>query len=162
MAELVCRWFGREGCKTFDCFAGDTVFGYVSAYLGNEFTGIELRPEQAQLNNERVEGMSARYINDDGQNVGRHLEPESQDLLFSCPPYFDLEKYSDLPNDASNQGTYEEFIGIIRNAFTSAIGCLKEFRRDLRGRRPRPKDRRILRFCRRRETDIQRRRNDSV
>lgn len=126
MAELVCRWFGREGCKTFDCFAGDTVFGYVSAYLGNEFTGIELRPEQAQLNNERVAGMSARYINDDGQNVGEHLEPESQDLLFSCPPYFDLEKYSDLPNDASNQGTYEEFIEIIRNAFTAAIGCLKQ------------------------------------
>lgn len=102
------------------------MFGYVSAYLGNEFTGIELRPEQAQLNNERVAGMSARYINDDGQNVGEHLEPESQDLLFSCPPYFDLEKYSDLPNDASNQGTYEEFIEIIRNAFTAAIGCLKQ------------------------------------
>lgn len=126
LAEITCRWFGREGCKTFDCFAGDSVFGYVSAHLGNEFVGIELRPEQAQINNERVEGMSARYINDDGQNVGQHLDPESQDLLFSCPPYFDLEKYSDLPNDASNQGTYEEFIEILRNAFTSAIGCLKQ------------------------------------
>ena len=126
LAEVACRWFGTEGCKTFDCFAGDSVFGYVSAHLGNEFVGIELRPEQAQINNERVEGMSARYINDDGQNVADHLEPESQDLLFSCPPYFDLEKYSDLPNDASNQGTYEEFIEIIRNAFTAAIGCLKQ------------------------------------
>lgn len=126
LAEIACRWFGREGCKSFDCFAGDSVFGYVSAHLGNEFVGIELRPEQARINNERVEGMSARYINDDGQNVGQHLEPESQDLLFSCPPYFDLEKYSDLPNDASNQGTYEEFIEILRNAFTSAIGCLKQ------------------------------------
>lgn len=126
LAEIACRWFGREGCKSFDCFAGDSVFGYVSAYLGNEFVGIELRPEQAQINNERVEGMSARYINDDGQNVGKHLATESQDLLFSCPPYFDLEKYSDLPNDASNQGTYEEFIEIIRNAFTSAIACLKQ------------------------------------
>lgn len=126
LAEIACRWFGREGCKSFDCFAGDSVFGYVSAHLGNEFVGIELRPEQARINNERVEGMSARYINDDGQNVGQYLEPESQDLLFSCPPYFDLEKYSDLPNDASNQGTYEEFIEILRNAFTSAIGCLKQ------------------------------------
>jgi hypothetical protein len=46
MAEIVCRWFGMENCKTFDCFAGDSVFGYVSAHLGNEFVGIELRPEQ--------------------------------------------------------------------------------------------------------------------
>ncbi len=128
MAEIVCKWFGQQGCKTFDCFAGDSVFGYVSAYLGNEFTGVELRPEQAELNNARVEGMTARYINDDGQNVGKHIEANSQDLLFSCPPYFDLEVYSDLPNDASNQGTYEDFIGILRNAFSSALGCLKDDR----------------------------------
>lgn len=128
MAEIVCKWFGTQGCKTFDCFAGDSVFGYVSAYLGNDFTGVELRPEQAELNNTRVAGMTARYINDDGQNVGKHIAPNSQDLLFSCPPYFDLEVYSDLPNDASNQGSYEDFIGILRNAFTAALGCLKDDR----------------------------------
>lgn len=128
MAEIVCRWFGLEGCRTFDPFAGDSVFGYVSARLGNEFTGIELRPEQAELNNRRTEGMSARYICDDGQNVAQHIAPDSQDLLFSCPPYFDLERYSDLENDASNQDSYEDFIAIIRNAFTAAIGCLRENR----------------------------------
>lgn len=128
MAELVCRWFGLESCKSFDCFAGDSVFGYVSAHLGNEFVGIELRPEQAQLNNERTEGMAARYICDDGQNVAKHINADSQDLLFSCPPYFDLEHYSDLENDASNQKSYNDFIQILHNAFTAAIGCLKENR----------------------------------
>ena len=72
--------------------------------------------------------MPARYICDDGQNVTQHIEVESQDLLFSCPPYFDLEKYSDLDNDASNQKSYDEFICILRNAFTSAVGCLKNNR----------------------------------
>ena len=128
MAEIVCRWFGQENGKAFDCFAGDSVFGFVSAYLGNDFTGVELREKQAALNNERVEGMNARYICDDGQNVAQHIEPESQDLLFSCPPYFDLEKYSDLPNDASNQGSYEGFIKILENAFTGAVSCLKQNR----------------------------------
>ena len=128
MAELVCRWFVLESCKSFDCFAGDSVFGYVSAHLGNEFVGIELRPEQAQLNNERTEGMAARYICDDGQNVAKHINADSQDLLFSSPPYFDLEHYSDLENDASNQKSYNDFIQILHNAFTAAIGCLKENR----------------------------------
>jgi DNA modification methylase len=128
MAEIVCRWFGLENCKTFDCFAGDSVFGYVSAYLGNEFTGIEIREEQVKLNSERVAGMSAQYIQDDGQNVAKHIEPGSQDLLFSCPPYFDLEKYGDLENDASNQDSYEEFIVIVENAFKNAISCLKDER----------------------------------
>ena len=128
MAEIVCRWFGQENGTAFDCFAGDSVFGFVAAHLGNDFTGIELREQQAALNNERVEGMNARYICDDGQNVAQHIEPESQDLLFSCPPYFDLEKYSDLPNDASNQESYEDFIKILENAFTGAVSCLKQNR----------------------------------
>lgn len=128
MAEIVCRWFGMEGGRAFDCFAGDTVFGYVAATLGMSFTGIELREEQAQLNNERVEGLQARYICDDGQNVGQHIAKASQDLLFSCPPYYDLEVYSDKPNDASNQPTYEAFLGILENAFASAIECLKQDR----------------------------------
>lgn len=128
LAEIICRWFGYKGCNTFDPFAGDSVFGFVSSYLGNKFTGIELRPEQAELNNSRVKGMKARYINDDGQNVCQHIEPESMDLLFSCPPYFDLEHYSDLPNDASNAPTYEAFLQILENAFAGALQCLRQNR----------------------------------
>ncbi len=125
LAEVILRWFGLEGGSVFDCFAGDSAVGLIAGTLGLRFTGIELRPEQAALNNERVAGLSASYICDDGQNVAQHLAPESQDLFFSCPPYFDLEVYSDLPNDASNQGSYEDFIKILENAFTAALGCLK-------------------------------------
>jgi hypothetical protein len=128
LAEITNKWFGLEKCNTFDCFAGDTVFGYVSSYLGNKFTGIELRKEQADLNNTRVKGFNANYICDDGRNVLNYIEENSQDLLFSCPPYFDLEVYSDLENDASNQDTYEEFIEIIEDAFSKAVKCLKENR----------------------------------
>lgn len=129
LSELVNLWFGLKNCKTFDCFAGDSVFGYVSSYLGNQFTGIELREEQSKLNNERIiEYKQSKYICDDGQNVLTHIEPNSQDLLFSCPPYFDLEVYSDLQNDASNQKEYKDFIKILDNAFTSAIQCLKDNR----------------------------------
>ena len=122
------HWFALEGCNTFDVFAGDTVFGYVSAYTGHNFTGIELRQEQADFNTKAVQGMTARYICDDGRNVRNHIAPESQDFFFSCPPYFDLEQYSDLPNDASNQATYAEFYKIIDEAFTAAASCLKQDR----------------------------------
>lgn len=131
LAEALCKWFTpAKGDKIFDCFAGDTHKGLVFGMCGYEFTGVELRQEQVDINNEVLSGrdLPVRYICDDGRNVADHFAPESQDLLFSCPPYFDLEKYSDLPNDASNQGTYEEFIEILRTAFTSAIGCLKQNR----------------------------------
>lgn len=128
LSEVICRWFGIDGGTAFDTFAGDSVFGYVAAKLGNTFTGIELRKEQADLNNERVQGMSATYICDDGQNVLEHIGVGTQDLFFSCPPYFDLEVYSDKENDASNQDTYEDFMRIIENAFSAAIKCLKDDR----------------------------------
>ena len=131
LSEIVCRWFApSKGSKIFDCFAGDTQKGLVFGSCGYEFTGVELRQEQVDINNKVIKGrnLPIRYICDDGQNVKNHFEPESQDLFFSCPPYFDLEKYSDLENDASNQGTYEDFIKILANAFKSALSCLKNDR----------------------------------
>jgi len=128
LSEIINKWFGLPNSNAFDCFAGDTVFGYVSSYLGNTFTGIELRQSQSDFNNERVKGLNARYICDDGRNVLNHLEINSQDLLFSCPPYFDLEVYSDLPNDASNQKEYNEFLNLLKTAFANSIKCLKENR----------------------------------
>ena len=70
--------------------------------------------------------MARKHICDDGRNVAKHVEPESQDFLFSCPPYFDLEVYSDRTDDASNQPTYGEFFGILDKAFSDAIACLKD------------------------------------
>ena len=131
LAEILCKWFTPyKGAKIFDCFAGDTQKGLVFGTCGYEFKGVELRQEQVDINNEVIadRGLPISYVCDDGQNVANHFEHESQDLLFSCPPYFDLEVYSDLPNDASNQGTYEEFIAILDNAFKAAFGCLKENR----------------------------------
>tara|TARA_B110000902_G_scaffold266561_1_gene354781 strand:+ start:1228 stop:2490 length:1263 start_codon:yes stop_codon:yes gene_type:complete len=128
LAEIANKWFGLDNCNTFDCFAGDSVFGYISDALGNTFTGIELRQEQTDLNNQRLKGSKSKYICDDGQNVLKHIKEDSQDLLFSCPPYFDLEVYSDLKNDASNQKEYKDFLQILDNAFTRALTCLKENR----------------------------------
>jgi hypothetical protein len=128
LAELSNLWFGVNKGKSFDCFAGDSVFGYVSDYLGNKFTGIELRQEQTDLNNKRLKGTESKYICDDGQNVLKHIKANTQDLLFSCPPYFDLEVYSTLENDASNQKEYKDFIKILDKAFSDSIKCLKNNR----------------------------------
>lgn len=130
LSEIIVQWFGLQGGAAFDPFAGDTVFGFVAACSGMSFTGTELLEEQINLNQERVdaEGLSAVYLCDDGRNIASHLEAESQDLLFSCPPYFDLEVYSEKENDASNQQTYAGFYQILDTAFRNAVTCLKENR----------------------------------
>ncbi len=132
LAEVIVSWFlpQNQHCNVFDTFAGDTVFGFVAAYKGHTFNGIELREEQAAFNQEQADrfGISATYHCDDGRNVQSYLQPETQDLYFSCPPYFDLEVYSDKENDASNQKTYAEFYAILHEAFRKSIECLKNNR----------------------------------
>ena len=128
LAEILCKWFTPyKDATIFDCFAGDTQKGLVFGTCGFTFKGVELRQEQVDINNEVIadRDLPISYVCDDGQNVAKHFEPESQDLLFSCPPYYDLEVYSDLSNDASNQKTYEDFIAILENAFKAAYTCLK-------------------------------------
>lgn len=96
LAELMVGWFGMAGGVAFDPFAGDTVFGYVAGSMGMAFKGIELRPEQAQLNQARckADGLPCVYYNDSSENMDKYIEDNSVDLVFSCPPYADLEVYS--------------------------------------------------------------------
>lgn len=129
LAELACAWFTPSGEKAaiFDSFAGDTVFGFVAAYLGHDFTGIELRQEQAELNEARCHAaglLNATYINDDARNLGKRLKPESQDLFFSCPPYLDLEKYSDDPRDLSAM-SHEAAFAVFQDVFRQAFQALR-------------------------------------
>lgn len=126
LAELMVRWFGLKGGMAFDCFAGDSVFGYVAAYNGMHFTGIELRKEQAELNQQRVDKdkLPAEYICDDALNMDKHIADNSIDLFFSCPPYADLEVYSDLPNDLSNM-SHEDFFKVYATALANTYRKLK-------------------------------------
>jgi hypothetical protein len=107
LAEVMVNWYGIPGGSVFDPFAGDTVFGYVSATQGMNFTGIELRKEQAEINNLRCRHLPAMYHCDTSANMDSYISDNSMDMIFSCPPYFDLEQYSDSPDDLSNMSEAE-------------------------------------------------------
>jgi hypothetical protein len=106
LCEIAYRWFAPEGGSVLDPFAGGSVRGVVASVLGHAYTGIELRAEQVEAN--RVQGeeivpdMPPRWICGDSRNIPDLLaEDERFDLVFSCPPYADLEVYSDDPLDLS-------------------------------------------------------------
>jgi hypothetical protein len=55
-------------------------------------------------------------------------EADSFDLVFSCPPYFDLEKYSDLEEDISNAGSYDSFLEVYRTIIRESCRLLRDDR----------------------------------
>jgi DNA modification methylase len=88
--------------------------------LGLPYTGIELRPPQKEANERqwaRIGQYKAardkpapKWVEGDALDTHRLLAGQEFDLLFSCPPYGDLEIYSDDPRDLSNMGEQEFFV----------------------------------------------------
>ena len=125
VSELFYHWFCKEKGFVIDCFSGDTRKGNVFTYLGGGFTGIELRQSQVNYNNLKSIN-NAKWICDNAVNIKNHIPSNTADMLISCPPYFDLEIYSELKEDASNQKEYIDFMKILRSGYSNAIDCLKE------------------------------------
>jgi 16S rRNA G966 N2-methylase RsmD len=129
MCEILLHWFTNDGFETLDPFAGDAVFGFCSAYKNRPFTGIELRKEQVEFNQDLIDlhGLNGNYICDTSENIDLHVEDDSKDFIFSCPPYADLEIYSDLENDLSNM-SYDDFFKTIENILKKTVKKLRENR----------------------------------
>lgn len=113
LAEWVyLRYGGPVGSTIIDAFAGGPVRGAVGGLMGYKYTGIEIR--QAQINENltvlRDLGLTGcKYVLADGRFVDKLERKQGFDFAFSCPPYYNLEKYSDLAEDLSNMKTYREF-----------------------------------------------------
>ena len=129
LAELMIKWFTEKGFKTFDPFAGDTVFGFVSAFMNRPFEGIELRKEQAKFNQLQcdINNLNAKYICDSSENMDKYIKNESKDFIFSCPPYADLEVYSDLEDDLSTL-SHEDFFKMYSKILQNTYNKLKNDR----------------------------------
>jgi len=131
VCELMYRWFTPTGGKILDPFCGGSVRGIVAADMGYQYSGMELRAEQVQAN--RIQGLEILQGQDgkpmpnwcvgDALDIKEHLG-EDHDLVFSCPPYGDLEVYSEDPKDLSTM-THEGFISTYRDIIKESVDCLK-------------------------------------
>jgi hypothetical protein len=129
LAEIVYRWFCPPGGQVLDPWAGGSVRGLVAAVLGLRYTGIELRAEQIAANDEQVPAVLGaepvirpRWI--EGDCLDLLTSTEETDLVFGCPPYFDLERYSDDPRDLSAMTT-EAFTTAYRTMIALAAERLR-------------------------------------
>lgn len=129
LCELAYRWFCPQGGTILDPFAGGSVRGIVAAKLGRHYVGIDLSAGQIAANERQAEqicgkGIRPRWINGDSSQIVDLAGDVEADFVFSCPPYADLEVYSDDPRDLSTM-TYEEFLQAYRRIISGALSLLK-------------------------------------
>lgn len=128
LCELAYRWFCPPGGVVLDPFAGGSVRGIVASKLGYQYVGIDLRAEQVAANREQAaiicgDPMPVWHVGD-SRRIDDHAKGTEADFLFSCPPYADLERYSDDPADLSTLA-YGDFHAAYRDVIAAAASLLR-------------------------------------
>jgi DNA modification methylase len=126
LCELAYRWFSHKGAQVIDPFAGGSVRGVVASLLGRRYWGCDLRVEQIDANREQAAAIchDAPPVYVCGDSMDTLPEAPEADFIFSCPPYGDLEEYSDDPRDLSSM-EWHTFVAAYRRIILRACNKLK-------------------------------------
>ena len=133
LCELAYKWFNVPNGKILDPFAGGSVRGIVAAKLGCEYLGNDLRSEQIEANRINAkevlqdDEIYPTWTHGDSLEIDTIAKGYKADLIFSCPPYADLEVYSDMKEDISNM-PYNEFLKIYREIIRKSCEMLNDDR----------------------------------
>lgn len=127
LTEMMYRWFCPPGGLILDPFAGGSVRGIVAGLLGYRYRGIDLSGEQIEANivqrQEICPGADVHWAIGDSATLLPDAAYEV-DFILTCPPYGDLEVYSDDPRDLSTMD-YPAFIEAYRRIIALAAARLK-------------------------------------
>lgn len=130
LCELNYLWFTKEGDKIIDPFAGGSVRGIVAAKMGRIYNGIDLRSEQIEANEKNAievcSELKPSWIVGDSKNI-LSIANDAYDFIFTCPPYGNLEVYSDDPADISNMPD-DEFDATYNDIMLKTASLLKDDR----------------------------------
>lgn len=129
LCELVYRWWSSPSGVVLDPFAGGSVRGIVAGCLGRRYWGGELRSEQVEANRAQADTIRPKVAplwtcGDSRLTLG---DAPDADLVFSCPPYGDLEVYSDDPSDLSAMD-WGDFLTAYREIITASCSRLRQDR----------------------------------
>ena len=138
------RRFTRKGDVVLDPFLGNGTTLIESRRLGRQGIGIELVPQVARS---AVQNIHRELPSDDailaevivGDSATREARGRVVDVLTSIdqqrvhliilhPPYHDIIRFSDRPEDLSNAPTVEEFTSRFGDVVENFVGLLEPYR----------------------------------
>jgi hypothetical protein len=128
--EVILRFFmPKEGRLVYNPFGGGVQFGFISGASGFRYVASEIRQNQCDANNKICAGFDGvRWEKSDSST---YQPDERPDLVFTCPPYYRVERYVDYDGKAP-QGeinaapTYEAFRDLLFLGYKKAIETLND------------------------------------
>lgn len=130
LCEFCYRFFNVKAGVVLDPFAGGSVRGIVASRLGMKYNGVDLRQKQIDSNVENAKEVLSKndifpnWVCGDSNDIDKHLNGVEADMIFTCPPYADLEVYSDDERDLSNMD-HNDFLISYKNIIRKSAEMLK-------------------------------------
>lgn len=121
LMHLLVHWYTKPGDLIIDPFAGGPVRGIVATTMNRDYIGIDIDPTQVQRN--LASGHRPVWEVGDATT----WEPPPADAVITCPPYGDLERYTDDPADLSTM-KWAEFQEALNQTITAASAALRDNR----------------------------------
>lgn len=132
VAENIINFWSDEKDNVLDVFAGRTR-GIVAGLKHRKYYGFEISPivhkavlEVIEQGKERFdEGYKPEIYCDNSVNLLNYNLPEI-DLIFTCPPYHNLEKYESVEGQLSDIEDYGKFLEALKEIMKVSLSKLKE------------------------------------
>lgn len=131
-AKNIISFWSEQGDRILDPFAGRTraLVGYA---MNREYIGYEISKDVVNymdskidsLNLEMDDGHYISIIHDDCININQTFKQEYFDLIFTCPPYWNLEKYESCNGQLSDINDYDVFLNELTNRLIESVKVLK-------------------------------------
>jgi len=128
--EVILKFFmPSDGRKVYNPFGGGVQMGFVSGYYGYDYLASEIRQNQCDANNKICSDF--KNVNWIKSDTSKYIPDEKFDLIFSCPPYYKVEKYIDYDGkspegEINSLDTYEQFRDTLFKGYENAIGVLND------------------------------------
>jgi len=131
VAENIINFWSDENDNILDMFAGRTR-GIVAGLKHRKYYGFEVSPKVQKIVSAIIKKGKDRFDEgyvpiiycDDAKNIPKYNLPKI-DLIFTCPPYHDLEKYESVKGQLSDIKDYGKFLEKLKNIMRISLSKLK-------------------------------------
>jgi DNA modification methylase len=128
-AKKVIEFWSKEGDNILDPFAGRTR-GLISTILGRNYTGYDVLDDNISYiynNYNRLQTMynmaQLELVNKSSEFIDE--QNRSFDMIYTCPPYWNVEKYPSVPGQLSDIKKYDDFLKVYENIILKTSKLVK-------------------------------------
>lgn len=99
LSRCMTAWYTPRGGSIIDPFAGGATRGVIAHSMGREYHGVDLMEEQIRYNQQHYQ--EPHWHHGDAYEYLQGIPDGTHDAALTCPPYWNLERYTDDPRDLS-------------------------------------------------------------